>query len=362
VLSLAAALRKVLGKNLDLRAWLDLVAIGTIADVAPLDGDNRTLVRAGLKAIIERPRPGLKALLDVAKISGPHPLTAADVAFRIAPRLNAPGRLGTPDLAVELLLSKSLAEAVPIAARIEQLTIERRALQDQMARQAVQEIERCAYQLRAAIVVGQEGWNHGIVGIVAGRLAEAYNRPVVAIGFQDGHGRGSLRGPAGSRLFDALERCKDLVVRYGGHQAAAGVELRRDRLEEFRACFESAVAEISREGAPKAQALPGALVQLAAGDDPWRVVADLDLLEPCGEQNPAPELMVQGRVVTCREVKGGHLKLELNLDQGTRLSAFGLGMGARAAEIKGRAVLSGTLRRDSYRGGEAVELRIGRIW
>ncbi|HTV22997.1 MAG TPA: DHH family phosphoesterase, partial [Polyangiaceae bacterium] len=224
-LSVAAALRKTLGVDLDIRYWLDLVAVGTVADVAPLDGDNRALVRAGLDAILKARRPGMQALLEVAKITRDSPLTGRDVAFRIAPHINAPGRLGSADIALDLLLARDLGSARALAATLEQISDRRRTLSEEMFVEACAEIERQGYEREAAIVVGRAGWNPGIVGIVAGRLVDRFQRPVVVIGFDAGVGRGSVRGPVGARLHDALSDASDVLVRFGGHQAAAGLEV-----------------------------------------------------------------------------------------------------------------------------------------
>jgi single-stranded-DNA-specific exonuclease len=363
-LSIGAAVRTALGRTLDLKALLDLVAIGTIADVAPLVGDNRALVRAGLAVLGEARRPGLRALFDLAGIAAGAPLTADDVAFRIAPRLNAPGRLGSPEPALRLLLEQNRERAEALAASIENSTIERRAIQDRMLDEALAEIREERYDERAAIVLGREGWSTGIVGIVAGRLADRFERPVVVVGFENGHGRGSVRGPRGVRLYDALEHTRPLLVRFGGHQAAAGLEVALGRLPELREAFEAAV---SRQIAPSdaaadtgAPSAPNGVLRMAPGDSPQRVLAELALLEPCGEGNPYPEIELEGEVVAAREVTGGHLKLELDVN-GVRIGAFGPLMGARATDLGKTAVVAGRLRRDTFRGGDAVELKITRL-
>jgi len=358
VLSVGAAVRAKLGVNLDLRAWLDLVAIGTIADVAPLDGDNRALVRAGLRALAEARRPGIRALLELARVDATRTLTGEDVAFRIAPRINAPGRLGPPDLALELLLAKSHESARALAAEIEQKSNERRSIQERMIAEAVREIESEGWAERPAIVLGRNGWSHGIVGIVAGRLASRYDKPVIAVGFDGGAGRGSVRGPKGSRLHDALGKLGDVLTRFGGHQAAAGVELREDRLTDLREGFERACAELAAEAAPVSDDSDGQTVWLHPEDKPVSVVRDIARLEPCGQGNPAPRIAVEADVVAVREVKGGHLKLELELSPTERLGGFGVNMGSRAATLGSRVVVVGRLRRDAWRGGDAVEIRI----
>jgi single-stranded-DNA-specific exonuclease len=352
-LSVGAAVRAELGRTIDLKSVLDLVAIGTIADVAPLVDDNRALVRSGLTLLSEARRPGLRALFELAGIERGAPLTAEDVAYRIAPRLNAPGRLGSPALALELLLEKNDTRADALAGDIEQANLARRGAQDLILAAALEEIEREGYGDRPALVLGREGWGQGLVGIVAGRLADRFDRPAVVIGFEGGHGRGSVRGPAGSRLHDALTAVAPLLERFGGHQAAAGLEIPIGRLDELRSAFESAV---DAPGPPARSGEAAPCVPLCSGDAPGRVLADFALLEPCGEGNPCPELELGATVLRAREVTGGHLKLELELDGGERLGAFGPGLGARAAAVSGHVVVRGRLRRDKYRGGDATEL------
>jgi single-stranded-DNA-specific exonuclease len=356
--STLAAVRASLGRALDLRPLLDLVAIGTIADVAPLDGDNRALVRAGLKVLSEARRPGLRALLELGKLDPGTPLTAEDVAFRLAPRLNAPGRLGAPDLAVELLLSRNMELAAALAAELEQRQLERREAQDRILQEALVEIELGRYAEQPAIVLGREGWNHGIVGIVAGRLASQFGRPVVVVGFERGIGRGSVRGPRGARLYDALGSCSALLRRFGGHQAAAGLELELSSLPALRERFAAACAA-HPPPPPVPENVP--CVRLAPGDTLSRVFLDLCQLEPCGEINPAPELAIRGELINAREVTGGHLKLELVLESGERLSAFGPGMGADGAHLAGPTWAWGKLRPDRYRGGGALELKLSKV-
>lgn len=362
VLSLGGAVRAALNRKLDLRRWLDLVAIGTIADVAPLDGDNRSLVRAGLRALSEPKRPGLRALMQLARLAGGAPISAEDIAFRLAPRLNAPGRLGAPDASLELLLARTPESAELYAAELEQASTERKAQQERILSEAIEEITSSGRSEDAALVVGREGWNHGIVGIVAGRLAEKFGRPTVVFGFEHGRGHGSVRGPTGSRLYDALSRCQHLVVRFGGHQAAAGVELELARLDEFRAAFVAAVASAPPLEQSDTRGDESPLVWLDHGDTPERVLQDLALLEPCGLGNPAPALLVEAKVGSARAVNGGHLKLELELASGQRLSAFGIAMGDKASALLSTVVVAGRLRPDRYRGGDAVELFLERIF
>lgn len=358
VLSIAAALRQVTGQKLDLRRWLDLVAIGTIADVAPLDGDNRALVRAGLKRLAEAPRPGLRALMSLAELDVAYPLVARDVAFRIAPRLNAPGRLGSPELALRLLLSTNADEATLLAAEIEQLSEQRKLQQQAMIEEAAQDIELNGWADRGALTLGRAGWNHGIVGIVAGRLADQYQKPVIVVGFEGTVGRGSVRGPAGARLFDALSAVSGSLVRFGGHQAAAGVEVEYSKLDELRQRFEAACVEGTAAASGAVMGEGKVVLELLPEDDPRQVLSDLLRLEPCGEGNPRPELSLAARLISARVVKGGHLKLELEVPSGRRVGAFAPNQAELAESLGDQVRVVGELRPDRWRGGDAVEVSV----
>lgn len=349
-LSVVAAVRTELGRELDLRKWLDLVAIGTIADVAPLTGDNRALTRAGLAVLAETKRPGLRALLDLIGLEPAQRLNGSDVGFRIAPRLNAPGRLGSADIVVELLLAPAGARASALAAEVERLTAVRREVQEAMLESATKEAKSQAS--RFAVVVGQEGWNHGIVGIVAGRLADELELPTVVIGFESGVGRGSARGPGGFPLFDAIAECSPHLIRYGGHQAAAGLEISIEKLAAFREAFEAACRRRSQFERTK----KSGSIRFDAGDRLSDVMDDLILLEPCGEKNPRPELRAEVTVRSSRVLKGEHLKLEVTLPSGEAVAAFGPGLGQKAPNVGTRVELGFDIRENRYRGQGGLEL------
>jgi single-stranded-DNA-specific exonuclease len=358
-LSLGAAVRRALNKPLDMRQWLDLVAIGTVADVAPLVGDNRALVRAGLGLLSQGARPGLKALAELGRMDMAHGVFADDVAFKIAPRLNAPGRLGDPDLALELLLERDATRAAGIAATIEQITLRRRELQEKMVQEALREIDDARWGEAPGIVIAREGFHAGIVGIVAGRIASKYGKPTIVVALEGGQGRGSVRGPAGCPLHDALGRCREALVGFGGHQAAAGVEVRGDRVEALRALWCEACTALGGGSGP-VDALE-ADVRLDDRDEPAVVARDLERLEPCGQGNRAPRVLVQNAPVrTAKSIKG-HLKLEIGLRRHV-IGAFGFELGDLTGVLAGgRVDVVGRLRRDTFRGGSAVELRIERV-
>jgi single-stranded-DNA-specific exonuclease len=358
-LSVVGAVRARLGANFDLRPLLDLVALGTVADVAPLVGDNRALVRAGLARLATTSRPGLEALADVAGLAPGLPVTGQDVSFRLAPRINAPGRLGAPDPSLALLLETDRARARMLAMRLEEDTKRRREIERAIVEAALAQIEETGQAERPGIVVGSEGWNVGVVGIVAARLVDRFRVPVVVVGFDGAEGRGSVRGPIGARLHDALTNCRDTLVGFGGHQAAAGVHLAQTSLERFRDAFAEACAANRDARASGPSRVADA--RLHEADDLAAVMADLDRLEPCGEANAPPLLRVDDvDVLAVRVMKGEHLRLTIRHGQG-RLDAFGFGFAARAPREGERISMLASLRRDAFRGRASIELRLEEI-
>jgi single-stranded-DNA-specific exonuclease len=356
-LSICAGVRAELGAQIDLRTWLDLVALGTIADVAPLDGDNRALVRAGLAHLSRGARPGLRALGEIAKVNAALPLTGEDVAFRYAPRINAPGRLKDPALALALLLAKEPNEARAIAAEVDQICEQRKQIDRAVLAEAQTMLADPALAALPVIVLGKEGWHQGVVGIVAGRLASKHGKPTIVIGFDGATGRGSVRGPAGFPLYSALAACKEALLGFGGHEAAAGVHVEARALDRLRERFaQAAIALGVQTRAPSAALEPDA--RFVLGDDPARVFRDLERFEPCGHANPAPLLALEGaRVVTTRIMKEVHLAMDLDVGR-TSLRAFGFELASSAPTPGSQVRIVGRLRRDDYRGNGAVEMRI----
>jgi single-stranded-DNA-specific exonuclease len=356
-LSLGAAVRARLGVELDLRGWLDLVALGTIADVAPLDGDNRRLVRAGLSLLGSGTRPGVVALRELAKIAHGTSLGAHDVAFRMTPRLNAAGRLGDPMLTLSLLRARDLAEARGLAARIEQHNEQRKAIEAQVTAEAVAQVIALYGETPASgVVAAAEGWHRGVVGISAARLSERFGVPAVVVALEDGLGHGSCRAPDGFPLFTAVERCASQLERFGGHQAASGLTVRAERLDAFRAEFGAATAAAPSQTAEARRTRVD--VVLGAGGYTLPPASDLQRLEPLGEANAEPVFYLpEARVESATVVGRGHLKLKVSVGR-DRLSAFGLDLGHRAPEAGASIAAVGSLRPDAWRGGEHVELRL----
>jgi len=287
-------------------------------------------------------------------------LSASDVAFRFSPRLNAAGRMGDQTLSLLLLRSGDLNQARALAARLERVNQERRQVEQRVSGEAVaQVLEVYGDNPRTAVVAAGQGWHPGVVGICASRLAERFGVPSVVIALEGETGRGSARTSKGFALYDALEHCSRLLQGFGGHQAAAGVTIAASQVEAFRSALADAsrpfFAALAAEGERKAP-----LVDVALGDGAFDLppASDLSLLEPAGEGNAEPVFLVPDARVEDRSVVGAgadHLKLSLRIG-GQRLSAFGFQLGARAEEVGGRICALGSLRPDTWKGGENVEL------
>jgi single-stranded-DNA-specific exonuclease len=356
-LSLGAAVRARLDAKIDLRLWLDLVALGTIADVAPLDGDNRRLVRAGLARLSAADaRPGVVALREIAKISRGMPIGAGDIAFKLAPRLNAAGRLGDPMLSLSLLRAKEPEQARGLAAQLEQRNEERKAIEAAVSAAALAQVDALyGGAPEAGIVVAAEGWHRGVIGITAARLCDRFGVPAVAIAIEDGIGHGSCRGPEGVRTFDAMTLCAEHFERFGGHQAASGLTIRSERIAAFRDAFGSYTPR------PDASAVRGQhRVDVVVGGEHFTLptARELLLLEPVGEANREPVFMLERARVEHSSIVGrGHLKLGLRLGE-QLVSAFGLELGERLPAKGSVLDLVGALRIDGYRGNGSLELRL----
>jgi single-stranded-DNA-specific exonuclease len=277
------------------------------------------------------------------------------VSFRFAPRINAPGRVDKPDLALALLLARTDDEAQRIAVEVEEHCTRRKEIERGVVAEALHELDDPELAKLPCIVLAKQGWHPGVVGIVAGRLASRFGKPTIIIALDGATGRGSARAPARFSVYDALARSRDALLAFGGHHAAAGVEVAADRVGAFRDRFAQACADM---GVPDTKRAFDADARLEEGDHPARVMHDLTRFEPCGQANPAPRVGVEkARVLGAREVKGGHLRLWVEV-AGQSLSCFGPEMGPLAATVGTHARLVGALRRDTWTGGGAIEMRL----
>jgi single-stranded-DNA-specific exonuclease len=359
VFKLALALTRAVGGNENVvYAMLDLVALATIADIAPLRGENRVLVRYGLRLLNEAKRLGIRALIRAAGISGKD-LTAGRVGFVLAPRLNAAGRLGHALRGVELLMATTEHEANTIARELEELNTRRQELDRatlERAREMVGELDLAS---TFGIVLAEQGWHPGVIGIVASRIVEEFGRPTILIAVDGDDGKGSGRSISAFDLHAGLSACRDLFVRFGGHRSAAGVSIQAHRIPEFAARFNAVAAERLTED----DLVPELRVDLEVTLD--QVTDELDSLlrhlEPCGIGNPSPVLVARDVVVASPPRVIGKDGLKVAVRGNDRyLVAIGWGMAPRVAELEpGRTIdIAFRIERDDWNGESRLQARL----
>jgi len=343
----------------DLRRCLDLVTLGTIADVVPLVEENRVLVKAGLREILQSGAPGIVALKQVSRVQA---VSTSAVGFRLAPRLNAAGRLSDATRGVELLTTEDPERAAVIAAELDDENRTRREIEAEIMADALGRIERDpAIRERSAIVVASEEWHPGVVGIVAARLVERFHRPsvVIAIDAATGRGRGSGRSIPGLDLHAAFQQAQEHVETFGGHKMAAGLSLQAERIEPFRFALEEAVKSLTKVGDFTPETLVDAEIELGDIDEPW--MEALDRVGPHGAGNPEPVFMIRAASVAgMRRIGEQHLKLFLRQASGA-MAAIGFGLGDAEIKQGDKLDLLVTPERNEWQGRTSIELRI-REW
>jgi single-stranded-DNA-specific exonuclease len=335
--------------------FLDLVALATVADIVPLVGENRLLVRHGLRLLPESRWPGVRALIRSSGLEGKD-IRAGQVGFILGPRLNAAGRVGDANDGLRLLLTDDEDEAARLALRLERMNVERQGLDQRILDEAIAQVETgCDPDRDTALVLASESWHPGVVGIVASRVVERYGRPAFLIALDGEIGKGSGRSISRFDLHAALHRCQDLLERFGGHQMAAGLTIRRDRLEAFR----ERLAAVARESLTEFDLGPEQRVDLVV--ELGEVDAGLERLcrhlEPCGMGNPSPVFGARAvRIDGARRVGPGHLKGTL-AGPGGRLAAIGFNWADRApkAEIVDVAF---RLEQNEWQGAVSLQARI----
>jgi single-stranded-DNA-specific exonuclease len=357
VFKLCHGILKVSGTErdkVDLRDYLDLVAVGTVADLVPLCGDNRILVRRGLQELEHSRNPGLQALYQVAGLKG-RP-TTSDVGFRLGPRLNASGRLGDAMQSLRLLTTDDPAEARQIAAALDVHNRERQQVEQAIADEALALLEATFDPEKDwAIVLGQKGWHIGVIGIVASRLQRAYHRPTIVVGFdEEGYGKGSGRSIEGCSLVKGLRAHETMLLGCGGHDMAAGLSIREEQFPLFREKFNQWVrTELQPEHLQPKLKLAG---ELSVADVTTELFQDLERLAPFGQQNPEPLFAFRG-IEFAREPKKfgkNHVKFFLKRGRG-ECEAVGFGL-AEKPRPAGNFVLAGAVDWDDYRNQVQIRL------
>lgn len=359
VYKLALALCDALGVSPGLaHQQLDLVALATIADVAPLRGENRVLVRYGLKLLAETRHPGLRALIRAAALEG-KPLTAGRVGFVLAPRLNAAGRIGDAKLGLALLLAESEAEANVIARQLEELNRDRQALDQAVLSDAMRQVEATDLDNTYGLVLSNRGWHAGVIGIVASRVVEQTGRPTVLVAVDDGIGKGSGRSIPAFDLHAALGACAECFSRYGGHRAAAGLTMHESALPRFRERFNAHAHEVLQAD----DLVPELRIDLRV---PAAEIGDqleqlLKHFEPFGIGNAAPMLALDDVRLASPPRKVGKDGVRLSIQLPTRAVdgiAWGLPTTRTPLDVATPLDIAFRLERDDYRGANTLQLRV----
>lgn len=359
-LKLAQALLEAAGEAGAWQDYLDLVCLGTIADIMPILGENRILVKHGLARLAATGRPGLRALMEVSGIG--KELGPREVGFGLAPRLNAAGRVGSPDLAARLLLTESAGEAAELALQLNRANQERQGLEAEVFKEALNLLEtHDSWAEDRVLVLASEKWHPGVIGIVASRLLDRFYRPVLLIALESGEGRGSARSIPGFNIHQALDHCREHLLNFGGHALAAGFSIDSARIADFR----REINTYARQALDDRQTIPPVYLDSIIDLDQVseELVKEIDLLGPFGHANPVPLLGCLGApVLDCRGVgkDQAHLKLRLR-GQKNILDGIGFHLGAFAevlatAEQQVDLVFRPGL--NEYNGRRSVQLEV----
>lgn len=339
-------------KEPNLKSYLDIVCIGTVADMVPLVDENRVLVSHGLKELEKTRRPGLVALKDAVGLKSGR-LDADNIAFQIAPRINAAGRVERAQSALKLLVSEDPAEAVHLATVLNRENSSRQKLEEEIFQEA---LEKLGENPEKGIVLYSDGWHPGVIGIVASRLVDRFSKPTVMIALDGEVGKGSARGVRSFDILEGLRSCSDLLERFGGHKAAAGLTINRGNLESFRAKFFGYLNSSVAEEDLVPEILLDSVVSL--GDVTDRLLAEIDSLAPFGAANREPLLCVSGADIVQTEVVGSrHLRVRVR-HEGCLRNGIGFGL-AGLHPMKGAGFsVAFSPYMDEWQGVKSLKLRV----
>ena len=332
--------------------YLDIVCIGTISDIVPLVDENRVIAKLGLKLIAQTKNIGLKALLEVI---GFKEIDSTAVSFGVAPRINACGRMGNEQVALDLFLSKDYEEAKKLALKLNEYNIERQTIEKRIFDEATEKIEKDERD-NTCIIVGSEGWHHGIIGIVASKVTEMYFKPSILICFEGNEGKGSGRSIPGFDLHEALMKCGDNLEKFGGHSMAVGVTVKKENFDKFKQELE----EYSKNhDVDKIVPVVNVDSELSLKNVDIDSVKSLKLLEPFGEANKMPLFLFKNlKINSIRALSDGkHLKLTLK-DDNYMINAIGFNMGELSEKylLDDRVDVVGNLDINSFNGNESIQI------
>ena len=356
----AQAVYKSLGQNVaDLHEHLDLVALGTAADIVPLVGENRVLTRFGIPQISRTTKPGLKSLTFVSGLMGKD-ISTGQVVFVLAPRINAIGRLGDAKDAIRLLSTRDEKVAQEVARRLDDDNRKRKRIDEETLNEALAQLEEIADLENAkAIVLAGEGWHLGVIGIVASRIVERYHLPTVMISLKDGVGKGSARSIPGFHLCEALYKCEDLLLQYGGHKYAAGLSIESKNVEEFRKKFiEVSNSELTADDIQPKLKIDMEIELSEVTDDFMEL---LEKFAPFGPQNMRPVFLTRNCEIIGRPsvVGNNHLRMRVRKDTNV-IDVIGFGFGDMLSQISTGSLVDAvyTLEYNTYNNVTRVQMRI----
>lgn len=335
--------------------YLDLVCVGTISDIVPLEGENRTIAKLGLMLIKVTRNLGLRELI---KSSGYKEIDSNTISFGVAPRINACGRMGHEEEALKLFLAEDLESATKITKELNEYNTLRQSTEKAIYEEAIQEIDRNHLDEKNSIVLGGKGWHHGVIGIVSSKVTDKYYKPSILLSFEDDIAKGSGRSVPGFDLYEGLTKCEDLLEKYGGHSMAVGLTLKKENLEKFKERFE----QIAKEKNIK-ELVPIIYIddELKLKDINMDLVKGLSILEPFGEANKVPLFLIRNlKIDSIRALsEGRHLKLTLR-DENFVINAIGFELGYLAEEyrIGDRIDVVGTLEINSFNGFRSIQINM----
>ena len=335
--------------------YLDLVCVGTISDIVPLEGENRTIAKLGLMLIKVTRNLGLRELI---KSSGYKEIDSNTISFGVAPRINACGRMGHEEEALKLFLAEDLESATKITKELNEYNTLRQSTEKAIYEEAVQQIEKNHLDANNSIVLGGKGWHHGVIGIVSSKVTDKYYKPSILLSFEDNIAKGSGRSVPGFDLYEGLAKCEDLLEKYGGHSMAVGLTLKKENLENFKERFE----QIAKEKNIK-ELVPIIYIddELKLKDINMDLVKSISSLEPFGEANKVPLFLIRNlKIDSIRALsEGRHLKLTLR-DENFVINAIGFELGYLAEEyrIGDRIDVVGTLEINSFNGFSSIQINM----
>ena len=332
--------------------YLDIVCIGTISDIVPLVDENRVIAKLGLKLVNQTRNIGLKALLEVV---GFNEIDSTAISFGVAPRINACGRMGHEQIALDLFLSKDYENAKKLAIKLNEYNIERQTIEKKIFDEATEKIEK-EEKNNACIIVGGEGWHHGIIGIVASKVTDMYFKPSILICFEENIGKGSGRSIPGFDLHEALMKCCDELEKFGGHAMAVGVTVARDKFDEFKAKLEEYAKQCDID---KIVPIINIDSEIQLKNIDIDSVRSLKMLEPFGEANKTPLFLFKNlKINSIRALsEGKHLKLTLKEDN-FMINAIGFNMGDLSEKylLDDKVDVVGSLEINSFNGNESIQI------